>query len=218
MVRPSRSEEGFTVIELMIVVLIISVMAMLIGPGISEFISDTRAASAAEELVRLQRHIRARVEQTGLAHMMVFSAAGSNNLGTVTVWEGMNNHCSTTPWTQALTNGSANNHFPVEQVNMADYNPTSAGNAAANDSNRFVIQLTAQTGVTTGNAGTVVSAFNLCFQPNGLTLLGTSATPWGFAQYVNPVTFFVRRTYNGTQHGVTRWVLYPPGGSARLRI
>ncbi len=201
-------------IELMLVVMIIGVMAMLIGPGIGEFIADARAAGAAEELVRLQRYVRARVEETGLAHLMQYDGTASNNLGRITVWEGMNNHCTTTPWNVAITNGAVRNQYPIEVFDMAAYNPTASGSPDAADHDRHVIRLTAKQ----NNGTDTVAAVNLCYQPSGLTLQGTTGASWTFLPHKTTIKFSITRTVNSVPHGMIREVLYPPGGNARLRI
>src|SRR4051812_38372508 len=122
--KRSRSIEGYTLLEMSIVVLIMGAMAAMIAPGLGEFMADARASGASEELIRLDRVIRARVNQTGLAHLMLFQAsddaAGSNGLGRIRVWEGMNNHCNQTPWLQTINGAATLGHVPVDALDMGD--------------------------------------------------------------------------------------------------
>ena len=169
--------------------------------------------------MRLQRHVRARVMETGLAHLVQFDPAGNSGLGTITVWEGMNNHCATTPWQSAVSNtGPGNNHFPVEQIQMFSYNASKGGvTPTSTDSNRQVIRLTAMQ--FNGTTYAAVGAFNLCLQPNGQTFQGAyGGATWAFTAQQQTYRFDVTRTVNGAQHGQIRMVIYPPGGNARHLI
>jgi type II secretory pathway pseudopilin PulG len=221
--KRSRSIEGYTLLEMSIVVLIMGAMAAMIAPGLGEFMADARASGASEELIRLNRMIRARVNQTGLAHLMLFQAsddaAGSNGLGRIRVWEGMNNHCNQTPWLQTI-NGAANlGHVPVDAVDMGDsaYNlSTSTSPPTASDTGRQVIRIQAST-----NPKLAI----LCFEPGGNTFVGVTdgtspAIGYTFAPQTVAETFTVIRALSrgGTmeQRGVNRDVIFPPGGNGRM--
>jgi prepilin-type N-terminal cleavage/methylation domain-containing protein len=216
----AKRQAGFTLIEMMIVITVMGTMAALLAPGIGEYIADARATAASEGLVRVSRHVRARAQETGLAHLLIFGntkdAAGAYGLGRMLVYEGMNNHCRQTPWGQATAaNGAANGHAPVEALDLGDtsYNPRLGGtaNPTVDDLGRHVVGLSAADGL---------AAYTFCFEPSGAIWLGTpDATPtsgFKFARQVRPVTFSVRRTLNGTARGVTRNVVFQPGGIARF--
>lgn len=218
MIRPRRRAQGFSLIELMMVVSIIGVMTALIGPGLSSFLADTRASGAAEAVVRVQRQVRARVTATGLAHLLVYSATANNNLGTLNVYEGMNNHCATTPWAATMdANAATNGHFPVEQLLMDLYNRTRDGTApAASDSSRQVIRLIARQG---DFAGTPLTGFGLCFQPNGQTFEDTTVdATWTFTPHRATYLFEIWRRVNSVKQGLDRRIILPPGGNARHLI
>ena len=210
--------QGFTLLELMIVITIMGTMAALLAPGISEFMADARASSATEDLVRLSRHMRARAQETGLAHLMMFgrTATDSGGLGVFRVYEGMNNHCRTTPWPQTINGALSDGHAPIEIVDMQFYNPAASGyRPTADDSNRQVIAVTAETG-----AG-AVDTVNLCYEPSGATFEGaadTSVTGFVFTRQIANIKFTVTRKVNAVQHGTTREVNFPPGGIARFRF
>lgn len=204
---------------------VMGTMAALAAPGIGEYMADARASAATDELVRINRVIRARVNQTGLAHLLRFTstndAAGGNGLGRIQVWEGMNNHCRQTPWMNAINGTLAQGHFAVEELNMneAAYNPASNGNPGASDTGRQVIQVRV--------AG--LTQLLLCFEPGGRTFTavsdGTSAAiGFTFTEQANPITFEVERSYTPAGggatviRGVTREVIYPVGGNGRFRL
>jgi type II secretory pathway pseudopilin PulG len=220
----TRSTGGYTILELMIVVMIMGSMAMMIAPGLGEFMADARASAASEDLIRLNRVIRARVNQTGLAHLMLFQAsddvAGSQGLGRIRVWEGMNNRCSQTPWMQAITGTEANGFQPIETVDMGDpaYNLPTSSAPTASDTGRQVIRIV---------ASTTPKLAVLCFEPGGNTFRGASAGDapaigYTFTPQTSAETFSVLRTLSrsGTmeERGVSRDVIFPAGGNGRMRF
>jgi type II secretory pathway pseudopilin PulG len=223
--KRSRSIEGYTLVEMSVVVLIMGAMAAMIAPGLGEFMADARASGAAEEIIRLNRVIRARVNQTGLAHLLMFEAtndlAGRNGLGRIRVWEGMNNHCNQTPWMQTINGAAAQGHTPVDGLDMGDstYNlSTTSSPPTASDTGRQVIRIQAST-----NPRLAV----LCFEPGGNTLVATingasAAIGFTFTAQSAPETLTVIRatSRSGTmeERGVNRQVIFPPGGNGRMRF
>jgi prepilin-type N-terminal cleavage/methylation domain-containing protein len=223
-----RRSAGFTLFELTVALLIMGTMSALAAPAIGEYMSDARATAATDELVRLNRVIRARVNETGLAHLLRFSstnnAAGSNGLGLIQVWEGMNNHCRQTPWNQTINGTLANGHFALEQLDLANsaYNSKSGSAPSASDTGRQVIRVSATVG------GAAVASLLLCFEPGGRTFTAvTDGTApqvgFTFTDQTAPITFSVTRTYTPSggsvqARGVVREVVYPVGGNGRFRL
>jgi prepilin-type N-terminal cleavage/methylation domain-containing protein len=215
-----RSRNGFTLLELMIVITIMGTMAALMAPGIGEFMADARASSASEDLIRLSRHIRARAQETGLAHLLVFS--GDTNvrggLGLVRVYEGMNNHCRQTPWGQAIGGTTADGHFVIDSLDLgaSNYNPVASGSTATKDDTlRPVIVLSVR-----GSSGAPTSAV-ICYEPSGASLEGvgdSSAAGFAFTTQTTPITFTITRSVSGVLRGLVREVVFPAGGSARFRF
>lgn len=216
-----RSQAGFTLLELMVVVAVMGMMAAMLAPGLGEFMADARTAAASEDLVRISRHVRARSQESGLAHLLVFG--GTNNdsggLGALRVWEGMNNRCRQTPWTQTLTGTVKDGHAPVEVLDLgaSQFNPTGGGRAPSiDDSDRQVIYMRA-----TDTNANVLDTVALCFEPSGATWQGTANTTavgMVFTRQLLPITFTVSRKVNGTQRGAPRAVVFQPGGIARFRF
>ena len=215
----ARRQHGFTLLELMIVITVMGTMAAMMAPGIGEFLADARASSVAEELVRISRHVRARAQETGLAHLLVFGGTqnDSNGLGRLRVYEGMNNHCRQTPWPQAI-GGHVNDGFAaLEDLDLAitTYNPVSSGTTPrANDSDRQVIVLGVR-----GSAAAPDAAV-LCFEPSGASLQGVTASSdvgYAFSSQNTAIVFTVTRSVGGEQRGAVREVVFPAGGTARFR-
>ena len=217
-----RQRAGFTLIELMIALSIMGALIAMVAPGIGEFLSDARAASAAEDLVRLSRHMRARAQETGLAHMLVFNGTGSESggLGIMRVYEGMNNHCRQTPWSQTITGRDDDGHAPVEVLNMATgaYNPSSGSSPTIDDRDRNVIVLRVA-----GAASAPDGAF-LCVEPGGSVWDGVASTVLG-AGYTfikpassKPIVFTISRTMNSAVRGLDRNVMFSTSGIARFKF
>ena len=222
--RRTRSTEGYTLFELVVVVAIMGAMAALVAPGLAESMADSRQNGAAEEMLRINRVLRARVNETGLAHLLLFqatnNAAGSFGLGNAQVWEGMNNRCNTTPWAAALAGGAENGFSPVESLDLGNsaYNmPRDSSPPRADDVGRQVIRMFA--------SGTPTSAL-LCFEPGGATYTAVANTAmqqigYVFTPQTAAVTFTVTRsmTTSGGEavtRGVDRVVIFPAGGNGRL--
>lgn len=212
--------QGFTLVELMIVIAVMGTMAALLAPGIGEFMADGRAAGAAEDLVRLSRHVRARAQQTGLAHLLVYggTANDSGGLGVIRVYEGMNNHCRQTPWDQAINGTVADGHAPVEELDMADsqYNPpTGTTGPTVDDRDRQVIAMRVSYAVGAPDAAV------LCFEPGGMMWEGavstTASAGFVFTRPRTPVVFTVSRKMNSVVRGRDRSVVFQTGGIARFQ-
>lgn len=216
-----RSQAGFTLLELMIVVTVMGTMAALLAPGIGEFMADARAAGAAEDLVRISRHVRARAQESGLAHLLEFRAGttDSGGLGVLRLWEGMNNRCRLTPWPQTINGTIQNGHTWVEQLDLglSQYNQPVGGSAPTfDDSGRQVISMRAGGSITTPEYAA------LCFEPSGATWQGVSNTssPAGyvFTRQTQPATFTILRRVDGVTRGAPRTIVFQPGGIARFRF
>lgn len=209
----------------MIVVAIMGSMAAMIAPGLAEFMADIRASGASEDMVRLSRHMRARVQETGLAHLLMFSGEDNVNggLGVILVYEGMNNHCRETPWQQAITgaalNPDPNGHAIVDRVDLANpaYNvpPAGATTPRKDDSRRQVIAMAVR-----GNFAGGKSAI-ICYEPGGGTYEGVAdvaAGNFAFTPQSQAITFTITRSVSGEQRGPTREIVFPVGGAARFRF
>jgi prepilin-type N-terminal cleavage/methylation domain-containing protein len=215
-----RSRGGFTLLELMIVVTVMGTMAALLAPGVGEFMADARIAAATEDLVRISRHVRARSQESGLAHLLLFGGSNSDSggLGVVRVWEGMNNHCRQTPWPQTITGLVRDGHAPVEVLDLgaSQFNLGLSGNAPSiDDGGRQVISLRVA-----GSIGAPELAV-ICYEPSGATwqgTAGTSAVGYAFTRQTLPITFTFSRKVNSVTRGADRTVVFQPGGIARFRF
>jgi prepilin-type N-terminal cleavage/methylation domain-containing protein len=81
------SEAGFTLIELMVVVLIISVVCVLAIPSMSHEGYDRRAFEDATSVVELVREARSRAVARGSAQLLVLNANPTGSTGSFTLYE-----------------------------------------------------------------------------------------------------------------------------------
>ena len=218
----TRRRDGFTLIELMIVITIMGSMVAMIAPGLGEFLADARAASAAEAFVRLTRHMQSRTQQTGLAHMLIFNTltGDGGGLGVVRVYEGLNNHCRQTPWTQTIGGADDQGHAPVEVLDMSSsqYNPVRSGTSpTTTDRDRQVIKMQV-----TGTVG--VDNAVICIEPGGGVWEGAASESVG-AGYVftkpltnKPIVFTVIREFNRGKRGRDRPLFFSTTGLARFKF
>jgi len=216
-----RRRDGFTLIELMIVITIMGSMVAMIAPGLGEFLADARAASASEAFVRLTRHMQSRTQQTGLAHMLVFTTANGDGggLGVIRVYEGLNNHCRQTPWAQTIGGTDAQGHAPIEVLDMSSsqYNPVgSGGSPTIDDRDRHVISMRVSGAVGAPDAAVI------CIEPGGGVWEGAASSTLGAGfVFTKPLTtkailFTVSRRFNGAARGRNRPLLFSTSGLARF--
>jgi len=95
-----RSKSGFTLIELMIVVIITAVLLTYAVPGISRTIADRRCASLVSEIVRIGRRARSAADNSQPAHLFVIRPNGTGDgNATVTLLRGTTSGCARQNWT-----------------------------------------------------------------------------------------------------------------------
>jgi prepilin-type N-terminal cleavage/methylation domain-containing protein len=202
---------GFTIMELMIVLVIVGIMAMTVAPSLSEVLGTNRHANAAMDLMRFMRRARSQSIATGKAQLIRFQTAGANRLGRIDVLTGISNRCRQTPWAAAIAR-------PVNRsmaFDMTDYNPSAIGSKPGlDDTGRPLIVLTAHVPAVGADP---LSEVRLCYQPDGLVYRGWDPDPTLLRIQDLAVEFRLRRQLDGARHGEDRFVALPPGGNARLQ-
>jgi hypothetical protein len=185
-------------------------MAMTIAPSMSEVLSGNRHANAAMELVKFARATRSSAVSSGAAQLMRYVVAGSNNLGLIERYVGLNNRCLQSRWDIAMGGDPGQGPRRAWAFDMAAYNPGYA--PSDDDKGQQIIKLSAQSlGPTTKD---ITNELWLCYQPDGQVYAMYDA---GGLQVQNiDVEFTISRSIQGEKHGVDRKVLFPSGGNARL--
>jgi prepilin-type N-terminal cleavage/methylation domain-containing protein len=207
--RQLRSEAGFTVMELMIALVIIGVMAMAIAPSLTGALSDNRQNAAMMDVVRLTRKARSLAMSSGVAHLVRFQSAGAGGLGTIELFEGMNNRCTQTPWATAFAASSELGQGALETLDMSYFNPTASGTTPRlTDTGRYVIRVFAEA----GSPIATVSELQICYQPNGESYSRlASSSP--LVRQMSTAVLVIRRTLDAltNMQGRDRQVMLPAG-------
>lgn len=216
------SRGGYTLVELMMVVMVIAVSVIAFAPGLSRAMTDRRVSAAARELIRIGR--RARSDSIGSlrAHLLWIVPA----TGRVMLLRGPNNSCTTLRAWQAISADCvANPVLPDGQRCVEDVTMSAL---ASGDAVSMYEELVGATGAVT-SYGQLARA--ICYAPSGTVYHGTGTDLT--AATTPPVTFselntnVIRGGFVYTLHRTTapaapptassrvHRVLFPLGSSAR---
>ena len=205
-----RSREGFTLVELMIVVTIIGISVLAFSPSFSRAMAEREVSFVTREILRIAK--RARTEALGYrrAYLMYVNPGSSDDLAPVIqllrapnnscvaqAWDSLQTHCDTpTPGSPCVENvdtggvSLSSTGFTVRALEVATDGSTSSDDHA------------------------------LCWAPNGLVYtrspanLGTRLAETNADNTVNGGVLFKLSLYqNGEQVGRDHRVLIPLGGA-----
>ncbi len=192
-------KHGFTLMELLIVIIIIAVSAGLAAPAIGTAMAERRVAQAALDLVRIGRQARSEALGYGRAHVLRFTNSSSVGvLGRVRVFRGINNGCNTNDWVTIMAAAS----MQIEDFDMSDQQYQVGSHS---------IQLRAPN-----------DPLDVCFEGSGVVRYRSGATATGNGRFTDANTvgggFVVtlQRQVDGTSAGVVRRVILPLGGQPRV--
>jgi prepilin-type N-terminal cleavage/methylation domain-containing protein len=198
---------GFTLIEVMVVVVIIAVTAALAIPAATEQLRDRTTQRLAQDLVAAYRTGRADAMARGGAVLVRFDNGGIRVLQGIQGVSAVDVACA---------------ELPVAQCNRPDTNAWNNGDVG----NRLVGQIDpasyAGSGlpmvVTATFAGQPRATIDVCFTPLGRAFARTSqAAGTPFAPMTGAVTMTVERRRTGAPRvGMLRSLIIPPSGAARL--
>ncbi len=211
--RSRRASRGFTLIELMVVVLIIGITAALATPTLTRQFKERRARDTAQQIALLYSGARMRALGRGSSVLVHYEAGTAGTPGTpgtpatFTVYESIEGSVLA-----AIT--------PGETVTCAD---RPGLGCLSNTWSDTTLTRTVSTysllpeidAVADGGPGQL----DICFTPMGRSFVSTTA---GLAQLTNPMvaatTFNVQRTAANGGQGIVRTVAILPNGMARLGL
>ena len=206
-------QRGFSLIEVLVTVVIISIIAALALPAFRNGLKDRRTRLAAEDVARVYRDARLRAMGRGSAVMVQFSAATK----TFTVREAVAGRVATRP--------AACDRLPSSSCQLALFNQNANTLRGSQPVESFTLDAASEsTGLKVdvelpSKGATKVSDFSVCFTPLGRTYASLDSTP----TFTNPLTevpyIRVYRTIpsSTTRIGIERRVVLLPNGQARLQ-
>jgi prepilin-type N-terminal cleavage/methylation domain-containing protein len=202
---------GFTLLELMVVVVIVTVVSAMAIPLATEQLRDRRTQEAAERVAGLYRNARMRAMGRGSAVMVRFSPGTRGRFVMLEAQRGTSDApvgtsdaaCSALPVPSCLTpnwNDIAGNSYreltTLDLANRGEYD---------------------RLNITMENEGGAVANLDVCFTPMGRAFFRTNT-----AQPLVPLTAThlaeVFRAEGSDRIGRTRRVLVLPNGAARLEL
>lgn len=228
--RRRRAARGFTLLELMVVIILVGILAVIATPSMTQARDDRIAFDYAQRYQQLLVKARARAAGTGAAHLILFSP-GANNRGFAAAYAALDGVATPGPapissckglnqWAQALVTPPPVNALSARIIDFVDLN-----RPGINDD----MDLRATPHFGAGNPPAAVSSLAVCVTPAGVTYVGAGASPTAaidamrLAGPYSPgpasglAELWIERHVGGTQVGLRRRVVLTGGGAPRLR-
>lgn len=202
-----KSRAGFTLTELLIVIMLVSGSAALAAPAIGAAMAERRVAQAHLDVLRIGRRARSEALALGRAHLLRFSTTSNpGDHGRFRLYRGTTSSCTTTNW--ATVTAAADCVAPecIDDVNLGDSDyrtsATSFVHMRGSPDNALV---------------------DLCYTSSGAMRHRVSAVaPFSDQNNTNGVAggyiFTLQSKRSGTLQGVQRSIVFPLGGAPRTRI
>ncbi|MBX3234045.1 MAG: prepilin-type N-terminal cleavage/methylation domain-containing protein [Labilithrix sp.] len=228
-----RSRRGFTLIELMVVVMLIAILAALAAPSLATARDDQLAFSYARQVSEMVHNARARSAGRGAAHLVLYiRGAGRGELHVFEATDGL--LATSTPiagpnpvsscrapnqWQNvtALTPAAGDRWVHIESLNL---NNMSAASVQVKQNMMMLGRVATGT-----DPPANVDAWALCTTPNGTTYFGSdnsAANAIAAMQSQPPFNGvaeldIARHDTGGLVVGLTRRVIIASGGAPRIK-
>ncbi len=223
--RRMRGQRAFTLVELMVVVVLVSVLALLASPSMQAARDDRMVFDYAQRIAALVHRGRARAAARGAAHLFVFDYPGASSQGRGLLFEALDGSDPTT-----------GGPLPVAgcrlQGQWTDATLFAPGRASltANIVDAVTLDDTAQAGHVFGTLGgpgvaTGTRAVALCITPSGVTYFGAGGNvDAAVTAMVTGLPFsgvlqikLQRRNSSSVGVGLVRDVVVTSGGAPRIK-
>ena len=231
--RARRASSGFTLIELMVVVMLVALLAALAVPSFSVARNDRAAFDYARQYQQILVQGRSRAAGTGSAHLALLTPGGGTGRGAIRLYAALDGTTTAGP------NPVASCKFDATQWNDAAPEPTDYRKdriIGATNRARFIdfadlnrpginddMDLRARLWLN-GVERAATDAIAICITPAGITYVGAGADPVqaiAAMRIAPPFTgmaeVHIRRHQTGAGIGLERIVQISGGGAPRLR-
>lgn len=204
-----KPNQGFTLLELMIVVSIVAILLSLARPGLGNWRASSRQYDTAMSIANMARRAASRARQTGMAHRLKLTTVNGDEFE-IAMHQGMGRRCRQTSWENATI------HPPIE-IDAVTYDMLSVPGAVA----KLSVQFQAFGSPTIVNEKiecapmALVSSMSVCYQPNGNTYTSPNSVTMNFVRQICPLEVRITRTGGSSRDRV---VTLPASGTPRSRL